>query len=542
MKKALNFLILFLCLLFYDYSFANLSDEEKIEIIRELAFPFFEEEVFYKWVSKKDRDNILLDGPITPEIYEYFMLFKGDFSLGGPGIYAYTSIEESLLEGDVLIQIEIETEQEHREIWMSKNTLKELEEKGVSLEDLYRLKSNVALRGFYKASDNIYKRIADDAKIIFKGEKGLKITPFTGKEVSLRDLSDLTIEKDLSEKQKEFFLDSIKEDIKERINRFIALLDPKKNISKEELDKKLSEISGYTLDSESLYIEPFVEVGTYLLILERDTPKKTLRKMVKYMMLRDNYKYVFHILNNMGGLEYLSESEKSKVVEIVINQLKPDNISNISFEFLRYHGGKHLSEKDISKIVDDIVIPKMVTVKDGLSFLQNTGHFLSETNVSKIVEKIVEKILPFSIGVNEGISLLKDASFGEYYMKFLREKAPTMKDMIKQIKQLESLENTGRLSSFEKKEKERLTNMIAIEMLQPGRLQRRQDENSGFGENYKLSPQDREKIINKMLELVQNEQELRSWPLFPEEHEKAVEKLKSSTCRGSFRGNRTDKD
>ena len=185
MKKTINFLILFLCLVFYDHSFANLSDDEKIEIIRELATPLPEKErVFYKWVSKKDRDNILLDGPVTPEIYEHFMQFKGDFSLGGPGIYADTVIEKSLLEGgDALIQIE--TVSEYREIWMSdKDTLKALEEKGVSLKDLYRLKSNIALRGFYK---KLHKYRATK-KVVFKGEKDLKITTFTGQGIPLDKL------------------------------------------------------------------------------------------------------------------------------------------------------------------------------------------------------------------------------------------------------------------------------------------------------------------------------------------------------------------
>ena len=152
------------------------------------------------------------------------------------------------------------------------------------------------------------------------------------------------------------------------------------------------------------------------------------------------------------------------------------------------------------------------------------------------------KIFPSSIGVNEGINLLKDAGFGEYYMKFLREKAPDIKEMIKQLHGLHSLENTGRLSPFGKEEKKRLETMIDVELFHPGNLQSMQDEASGSGENYKLSPKDREIIINKMLELVQNEQELMSWPLFPEEYQKAVERLRSSNCEKTVKGNRADRD
>ena len=161
-------------------------------------------------------------------------------------------------------------------------------------------------------------------------------------------------------------------------------------MSKEELDKELSEpgIVDFS-DSGLLHEEPFVQIGADLLFIGGSTlfektllPKETLRKMVKYMMLRDNYAYIFHILEDTTGLKYLSEPEKSEVVQNLINQIKSYNISDMGFEFWQYNG-KHLSEKDMSKIVDNIVIPKMVTVRDGLSFLQNTGHFLSETNMSK---------------------------------------------------------------------------------------------------------------------------------------------------------------
>lgn len=218
MKKTTLFIFSFLVLCFYGNAFASLSDQEKINIIRGVAVPS-PKQTFYKWVSKTDKNAILIDGEITPEIYEYFMRFKGHFSLAGPGIYVNTNPKNGFLEGEVLIQVEAQEGYRYLDL-SDKEILNFLEEEGITLEDVHRLNSNVALISYETLRDAFHR------KVVFKGARGIKITSFTGKGWVLSDLGDLVLDISYySEEHGESLLDPIKEDIQKRAERYIALLD-----------------------------------------------------------------------------------------------------------------------------------------------------------------------------------------------------------------------------------------------------------------------------------------------------------------------------
>ena len=219
LKKTVGFLILFCILISYSYSFSDLTDMEKISRMRQLADPSPEKGTFYKWVSKKDRD-ILTDGKMTPEAYKYFMQFKGHFYLAGPGLYSYSLPSDGMLGGGEIL-IQIETQPGYRYLNLSDiNTLNSLKEAGITLQDIYKLNSHMALivpgkefselnKDELKESPTILYETSQPA-VVFKGEIGIKITPFTGKEWSLPDLEEIVLDPHCSAEQKKGFLNSIK--------------------------------------------------------------------------------------------------------------------------------------------------------------------------------------------------------------------------------------------------------------------------------------------------------------------------------------------
>lgn len=167
------------------------------------------------------------------------------------------------------------------------------------------------------------------------------------------------------------------------------------------------------------------------------------------------------------------------------------------------------------------------TAEEIVFFLTEAGHHgFSAEDITMAVEAIIPLLTRAS--VLEGIELLKDAGYREYYENFIREKALTLKELSEDYKKaLENPENENKIMMA--------LSRLDSEATEPGSVQRTQDLRRGFDKDYIFSSQDREKIINKMLLLAQNEHELYSWPLFPAELEKAIEKFKSLQCRNSLK-------
>ena len=392
MKKAADFLILFCILISYSYSFAALTDQEKISRMRQLADPSPEKKIFYKWVSKKDIGNMLTDGKITPEIYKYFMQFKGHFHLAGPGLYSYSLPSDGMLVGGEIL-IQIETQPGYRYLDLSDiNTLISLEEAGITLQDVHKLNSHMALivpgKEFSELNKEEFKEPptvlyeTSQPAVVFKGEIGVKITPFTGKDWALSDLMEIVLDPHCSEEQKKGFLDSIKKEIQKKAKKYIALLDPDRKISKNKMNAKLIELAEEIpalFPGEQL----FINVGNNLLLLghfgQGILPEKTLRKIAKYMIMKDNHEHIFQALEFSPAMTYMSQTEKSEIVENTI--------------------------------------PKIQTARYGLLFLKVTEDNLLANDISKIVDTITPLITDIQIGME----LLKDASYREYYRRFLED-------------------------------------------------------------------------------------------------------------------------
>lgn len=463
MNKMMYFRILIFVLCFCGNAFAGLSDREKIDIIRGLAVPS-PKLIFYEWMSEIGLDTIFVDGEIITEIYKYVMRSAGHFSLAGPGIYV-DEFGHGFFGDQALIQVEVEEGYRYLDL-SNERILQSLKEKGITLEDVYRLNSNVALMGPYD-----YETFA--SKIIFQGTQGIKIVPLTGKGLSLSGLVDLLMDDGRSEEKQETILNAIKEDIQNRAERYIALLDPQKRVSEAKLNRELRKLSGKSSDA----VVSFIDVGDNLLILgDKILSKKTLRTIAEYMVSRDNNYGQFWMFHNNASfaLWYLSSSSISKMVK---HEMRETETAENLVEFLTAVGQYDLSEKDVTRLV--------------------------------------EAIIPL-LTIAQGRELLKDASYREYYKQFIREEAPTLEDLREDIKKYP--ENS--------KEKSVAMARHFRELLSPGITQTLQDLDSGFGKNYTLSPADREKVIDKMLQSAQSEQELYSWPLFPAELEKAIEKFK----------------
>lgn len=496
-KRKIKYFLLFF-IVFGNVSFAKTSDQEKINIIKQLAKPSPEKTVSYKWVSKKDKDNLFPDGQISLEIYESFMNFKEDFDIAGPGIYVNAPPEERPPSGEVLLQIE--TQPGYRFLNLSdETTLRTLKEQDISLKDVYRLDSGIALEGFETSNHPIYSKY----RFVFKGKEDLKITPFTGKGIPLFKLMDIVLSlDDLPPENERFFLLSIQKDLKERVEKYISIME--KDISKKELEREFSQQFAadilYTKASSLIPLSkfPHIQIGDDLLFLgsggsgnKNILPKKYLRKIAKYMLEKSGYSNIFIILKETFSiLSHLSTSDKLELVDKVIDQI--------------------------------------VTFDDGLYFLEEAGVHLPKKGISKVVNKII----PLIKTAQEGTKLLKDSTYNNYYKENFQEPPPKLLELAKKF--MDDEPNTKFHDDKLKAEAAQKMAKFLLEILNPGMLQESKKIEAGLHNRYTLSSKDREKIIDRTLEFVQSEAELIALPLLPEEMKETIEKFISFQCKRSI--------
>lgn len=383
MEKTIKYFLLFL-LFANNSSLADISDPEKINIIRQAAKSSSEGRIFYRWVSKQDRDTVLKNGLVSSEAYESFMKFKEDIKVAGPGLYMNHLLRRGVLDGETVLKIV--TKRGYRFLDLSdRKAVTELAEQGVSLEDVYRLDSGVALEGLrgYSKYD-----------LVFKGREGLRIATFTGKEVSLYELVQIFfVDLNLPQEIEDNFLSSIQKYIRERAGTYISIME--KNTSEEERNKEIFQqlVNDPASILSSLDLPVYVQIGYYLLMLgsigkERNAnilPKTNLRKMAKYILASDNYGNVLRILGENRLLPYLSPSDRSEVVQRVTEQI---NSKADGLEFLKDARGS-LTRRNTSKIISAI-IPFFTTLQDGAEFLADFDLYLKDK------KKIADKMLEFA--------------------------------------------------------------------------------------------------------------------------------------------------
>ena len=140
----------FLCLLFFSgSSFAvGLSDDKKRAFIESLAIPSSEEQVFYRWQPASAREKLLEAGEMTLELYEHYVGKKSEtkgLHLVGQGLYVSEDMSSSSNYGETIVKVVLERGYPFIDL-NDVRVQKQLQEKGIGLEEAYLLKPRVAVR------------------------------------------------------------------------------------------------------------------------------------------------------------------------------------------------------------------------------------------------------------------------------------------------------------------------------------------------------------------------------------------------------------
>lgn len=138
--------------------------------------------------------NFLEAGEMTPELYEYFMSRRPNSYEGG-GFYVAEDISSSSGKyGKTLIQVEVKPGYKFLD-FSDKKIQRQLKKKGISVEDIYRLKPRIALKGhsiawWLSRDSQTFNDSYWDIKPwwILKEGEGVIFKPFSSRGISLEDL------------------------------------------------------------------------------------------------------------------------------------------------------------------------------------------------------------------------------------------------------------------------------------------------------------------------------------------------------------------
>ena len=353
-----SILFFWLCLLFSGPALAEMSDQEKREFIESLAQSSKEKKVFYRWQSETSRKNLIEAGEMTPQLYNYFMEMGprekwAGFPAGGfAGQGVYISEKANLSEhfGDTLIQVEVEPGYKFLDV-SDESIVRTLKAKGISLEDVYLLNPNVAVKD--KAVPQAW---------VLKAREGVKFKPFSSKSISLKELEDL-YKKGLS--RKPFFVDLIRNDI---------------------LSRAEQEVMG----------------SRFINFLEEEHGKQYLRDAVNRH--KDSLG-----LNEINGWlkyarQYLNKETKNSLIDRAL-QLPIESVEQSAalLENMKRH--RALNQSIEEKIIRKTPINSLA---EGALFLKQAGKFISRKHQKIIVDKA--KIFP-AHNVEEVTDLIKSAPF-----------------------------------------------------------------------------------------------------------------------------------
>ena len=193
-RKNLFFLLCFSCLLFSDFTLADLSDKQKREFIEQLAQPLPEKRVFYRWQSETSRSNLITERILTEERLQYFLNMEGGV-LAGPGLYVAEDLHSSKRFGKTIMQVEADEGMNYVDL-TDRETLRKLRQEGITIKDVYNLNPKVAVK-------------YNTQHWVFKAREGVTFQPFSSKGIPLDELDGPAMEK-------HYFRESIREDILKR--------------------------------------------------------------------------------------------------------------------------------------------------------------------------------------------------------------------------------------------------------------------------------------------------------------------------------------
>ena len=375
-KKSLLILLYSLCLLFYSVSFAELSDKEKRAFIEELARPFPERRVFYRWQSEISRRTLMREKVLTEKRFKYFMNIRDDV-WAGPGLYAAEDLHSSTYAGDTIMQIEVGTEMKYIDLTDS-NTLRKLKKKGITRKDVYKLNPKIAVRTKFQSIE-----------WVFKARKGLTFQAFSSKEIPWNELNGPAL-------AKLYFREAIKDDVKNRIKAKQLSIH-----STREVKHILSVARDYMKPEEIKQIVhkaiPLIKNtadGIYILSVARDymKPEEVKQIMHKTISLIKSTKEGRDFL--FLARDYLEPEEIKQIMHKTISLIKSTKEGRDFLFLVR----DYMKPEEIKQIVHK-TIPLIKNAKEGGDVLLSMRDYMKPEEIKQIVHKTIPLIKNTADGI-----------------------------------------------------------------------------------------------------------------------------------------------
>ena len=340
MKKSLYKYLL--CFLFLSSSSVavGLSNDEKRVFIESLAKPSSKTRVFYRWQPEDVRKKLLEAGEMTPELYEDYVGGEpetGTVHLVGQGLYVAEDMSSSSNYGETIVKVVVE--QGYPFVDLNDEKVKrQLQKKGISLEEAYQLKPRVAVRDYGR-----------DRWWCLKRRQGIKFMPVSNKE--------------LMENFKKAHL-SIGED---RKNRFFSLL------SKQEQKQLIDGIENIFDGLDILFV-----AARYFSEMEMTEIVDAIIPHVK------DIKEGVLCLN--VGWDSLSKEDKGKIMDKILSYIKTEE----DMEALHREIKKQFVFKDYNEVFTEfqaVLQQKAEQVKGSDSILPDFSKTFSEEELREITSE-----------------------------------------------------------------------------------------------------------------------------------------------------------
>ena len=327
---------------------AELSQEEKKEFIdQQLAQPFPEGQVHYRWQPDEKTKELLDAGEMTQELYRDFTDIKFMESLrlqiakggirsktlpgAGPGMYISEDIHSSHMPGQTIIRVKLGPHFKY----IDKEDLKfkeELHRKGISWKDVERLSgSHIAFK-------------YTDTWLVVRGRQGVQFKSFSFQKVTLGELE--TAHRKVEYKADEKFKNAIKSEFAKRARRDITVTD---SSMMRTLDTKTADSILDHHKKSTDNIKTSREGANLLKYLGKDfSPEEREEILSQAMALADTVEEKIYLLNQAE--EYLSKTDRRTLIQEIIPHIKTAH--QIVELRLRYRH-KHLLTADMEQIIVD---------------------------------------------------------------------------------------------------------------------------------------------------------------------------------------------
>ncbi len=164
------------CLLFSLFVFAQ-SDQEKIEIIENLAKPFPETKVFYRWQSEASTNTLIKKQEVTHKQFYAYFIKKAQERFSTPGLHIAEGMYSSGSYGSHILRVEINSNTKYIDL-IDPQTWEALKKANISHKEVLSLTPNIAV-----------KRDPINKWWVVRSPENVKFKPFSFREVSLQDLA-----------------------------------------------------------------------------------------------------------------------------------------------------------------------------------------------------------------------------------------------------------------------------------------------------------------------------------------------------------------